>query len=92
MMTYDDFRAKIIFTLTRAAKPLTWTEVRTTAGLPQMFPNNQWVHKMEQDSGLKRQRDVHGIIHWQLTNDDDSTTKVADAGRARASRKQGKVE
>jgi hypothetical protein len=93
MMTYDDFKAKIVSTLTRAAKPLTWTEIRTTAGLPQLFPNNQWVHKMEKDSGLRRQRDAHGIIHWQLANNaDDSTAKVAEAGRTRASRKQGKME
>jgi hypothetical protein len=92
MMPYDDFKTKIVATLASAAKPLTWTEIRTTAGLPQLFPNNQWVHKMEQDSGLRRQRDAHGIIHWQLADADDTTSKVADADRTRASRKQRKVE
>src|SRR5208283_570154 len=38
-MSYDDFKAKISDVLRRAGKPLTWTEVRTTANLPQAFPN-----------------------------------------------------
>ena len=65
-MTYEDFKAKIEATLREAGSPLTWTEIRTTAKLPQMFPNNQWVHRMEQDIGLQRKRDAHGIIHWSL--------------------------
>jgi hypothetical protein len=65
-MTYDDFRDQIKAALTSAARPMTWTEVRATAGLPQRFPNNQWVHRMESDIALVRDRDAHGIIHWQL--------------------------
>ena len=38
----------------------------TRAKLPQMFPNNQWVHRMEKDIGLLRQKDAHGIIQWRL--------------------------
>jgi hypothetical protein len=45
---------------------MTWTEIRTEATLPQKFPNNQWVHRMEQDIGLIRERDQHGIIQWRL--------------------------
>jgi hypothetical protein len=52
--------------LRKAETELTWTEVRTTAGLPQLFPNNQWVHKLEKDIGLQRQRDAHGIIKWRI--------------------------
>jgi hypothetical protein len=66
MMTYDVFRKQIEQTLRSAKTPLTWTEIRTTAGLPQLFPNNQWVHKLEKDIHLYRQRDDHGIIHWHL--------------------------
>jgi hypothetical protein len=70
MMTYEHFSAKIRATLRDAgASGLTWTEIRTMANLPQMFPNNQWVHRMERDIGLVRERDVHGIIHWRLTPD-----------------------
>jgi len=66
-LAYEDFRAKIEQVLKNAgADGLTWTEVRTLGGLPQAFPNNQWVRRMEQDLGLERRRDTHGIIHWRL--------------------------
>jgi hypothetical protein len=56
-MTYQDFSEKIRDALLEAKRPLTWTEIRTAASLPQAFPNNQWVHRMEQDIGLYRHRD-----------------------------------
>jgi hypothetical protein len=95
MMTYDDFREKIVTTLTDAGRPLTWTEIRTAAGLPQLFPNNQWVHRLEKDIGLCRSRDAGGIIHWQLTNaigGHNSPAQTPEPIRARARRKQGSVE
>jgi len=66
MMTYEDFSDKIKKTLISAGKPLTWTEIRTIAKLPQAFPNNQWVRRMEEDIKLRRGKDNHGIIHWSL--------------------------
>jgi hypothetical protein len=95
MMTYDDFREKIVATLTDARRPLTWTEIRTFAGLPQLFPNNQWVHRLEKDIGLYRSRDAGGIIHWQLANateSNDPPAQTSEPTRARARRKQGPVE
>jgi hypothetical protein len=65
-MSYEAFRDKIAATLREAGKPLTWTEVRTRTNLPQAFPNNQWVHRMESDIGLVRRRESDGIIHWLL--------------------------
>jgi hypothetical protein len=95
MMTYDDFRAKIVETLREAHRPQTWTEIRTAAGLPQLFPNNQWVHWLEKDIGLQRTRDHGGIIHWQITNAtaaDASPAQTAESTRPRPRRKQGIVE
>ena len=66
MMTYEDFRNKIKDTIASSDKPLTWTEIRTIAKLPQAFPNNQWVHRMEKDIKLERKRDKHGIILWSI--------------------------
>jgi hypothetical protein len=66
MMTYEAFRDTIKATLAAHDVPLTWTELRTYAKLPQMFPNNKWVHRMEQDIALKRNKDPHGIIKWSL--------------------------
>ncbi|MCX6543523.1 MAG: hypothetical protein NTV05_03815 [Acidobacteria bacterium] len=66
MVSYEDFQAAIRKTLQDAEAPLTWTEIRTAAKLPQLFPNNQWVRRLERDIGLERQRDDHGIIHWRI--------------------------
>jgi hypothetical protein len=65
MLTYEMFRDKIQEIL-KASGPLTWTEIRTAASLPEKFPNNRWVHRLESDIGLKRNRDAHGIIKWIL--------------------------
>ncbi len=67
MMNYEDFRDAIKKTLKDAGGALTWTEIRTNAKLPQAFPNNQWVHRLEKDIGLDRRKDKHGVIHWQLS-------------------------
>jgi len=93
MMVYEDFATKIIAALKNSEQPLTWTEIRTAAQLPQKFPNNQWVHRLEQDYGLHRQRDAHGVIHWRLSDASNSTTaKVTEPIGPRSSRRQGAVE
>jgi len=96
-MSYEDFRAKIATTLKQAGKPLTWTEIRTTASLPQAFPNNQWVRRMEADIGLTRRRESDGIIHWELKEslfDRSNATPAQAANEVRPSsrRKQSAVE
>ena len=65
MLTYEDFRDKIQDTLKKSG-PITWTEIRTIAKLPEKFPNNKWVHRMEQDIGLKRNKEAQGIIKWKV--------------------------
>lgn len=77
MLTYEDFRDKIAETLRAEGSPLTWTEIRTRAKLPQKFPNNQWVHTLEKDIGLVRKRDGGGIIQWQLR--EQTTHNMFDA-------------
>jgi hypothetical protein len=66
----EAFRHQVSATLAKAGKPLTWTEIRTAANLPQAFPNNQWVHRMERDLGLVRRRESDGTIHWQLASEE----------------------
>lgn len=75
--TYEDFAAAIRDVLEKADKPLTWTEIRTSARLPQMFPNNQWVRRLEKDIGLQRRRDATGVIHWQLVGGADAANTKA---------------
>jgi hypothetical protein len=85
-MTYEAFRDKIAGVLREAGLPLTWTEVRTRANLPQAFPNNQWVHRMETDIGLVRRRESDGIIHWLLkdpTLDLDTTAPAQTSNEVR---------
>jgi DNA-directed RNA polymerase subunit RPC12/RpoP len=65
MLTYENFRDTIRKTLEQSGS-LTWTEIRTLAKLPEKFPNNKWVHRLEKDIGLKRNKDAHGIIKWSL--------------------------
>lgn len=96
-MSYEVFRDKIAATLREAGTPLTWTEVRTKANLPQAFPNNQWVHRMETDIGLVRRRESDGVIHWVLKDAtlDLGTSEAPQASNkvaARAREKQGTVE
>jgi hypothetical protein len=91
-MTYNDFKETIAATLRAAGRPMTWTEVRTAASLPQAFPNNQWVHRMETDIGLVRRRESDGTIHWLLKDPsldlgEPAPPQTTDAARARARRK-----
>lgn len=65
-MAYEEFRDGVQKALTDADRPLTWTEIRTITGLPQRFPNNKWVRRLEGDLGMKRERTKGGMIHWQL--------------------------
>jgi hypothetical protein len=89
-MSYEDFRGKIAAALKKAGKPLTWTEIRTAASLPQAFPNNQWVRRMENDIGLTRRRESNGIIHWDLKEtlfENATPTETANKESASAGRK-----
>lgn len=65
-MTYDEFKDKVVAVLKLRGQPMTWTEVRTQAGLPQKFPNNQWVHRMETQAELVRIKDAKGIMLWTI--------------------------
>jgi hypothetical protein len=91
-MSYDDFKEKIAEVLRRAGKPLTWTEVRTAANLPQAYPNNQWVHRMETDIDLLRRRESDGIIHWLLKDPtlDLGTPTASEASSEVRPRTRGK--
>lgn len=92
-ISYEDFRDKIAGVLRKAGKPLTWTEVRTEATLPQAFPNNQWVRRMEADIGLTRRREKDGIIHWELKESlFDAPAKASNKIGSRSRSKQGAME
>ena len=53
-MDYEEFLEKVRATLEDEPEGLSWSQVRTKAGLPQKAPNNKWVRRLERDLGLKR--------------------------------------
>ena len=65
MAGYEAFKDVIQEVLQNAGRPLTWTEIKEAADLPQKVPNNQWVHRMEQDIGLLRDRTGNRVL-WKL--------------------------
>jgi hypothetical protein len=97
-MSYEDFKSKIAKVLNDVGKPLTWTEVRTIAALPQAFPNNQWVHRMEKDIGLIRKRESDGTIHWHLSGElllgqaDRTSAKAPNKVKATSGGEQSSLE
>ena len=97
-MSYELFQEKIVNVLKAANVPLTWTEVRTEAELPQLFPNNQWVRRMEKDVDLHREKDQHGVMHWSLqiylsdTNPNAKTAKTTEKDGNRSSGKPRPLE
>ena len=67
VMSYEEFRDQIKSVILTAETSPTWTELRTKAKLPQKYPNNQWVHRMEEDIGLVRERTKDGKNIWRLS-------------------------
>jgi hypothetical protein len=87
-MTYETFRGIVKSLLTGAGHPVPWMEIRTRAGLTQMYPNNRWVHRLEQDIKLVQYRDEDGVIHWRLAKRRKSRTTLATQWGARAEPKR----
>lgn len=69
-MDFTEFKQRVKSILDHNESPLTWTEIRTKAQLPQKLPNNQWVLRLEKEIGLVRERDKKGIILWSLNDCD----------------------
>jgi len=64
-MSYEEFKEKIVNVLKDEPKGLSWTEIRKRANLYQKFPNNKWVHRLEKDIGLIREK-VKGRPIWRI--------------------------
>lgn len=74
IMTYEEFRDAVQGVLSDG-QPITWTELRTKAKLPQAFPNNQWVRRMERDIGLRRDKEKKGPVLWGLASKNNKGSK-----------------
>jgi len=56
-MTYEEFKIKVIQLLISNQTGLTWTSIKETLELPQTVPNNQWVIRLETETGMARKKD-----------------------------------
>src|SRR3989338_6899317 len=54
--------------LKRHPSGLTWTKKRDKLTLPQKYPNNQWVKRLEKEIGLARIK-IGNISYWNFEND-----------------------
>lgn len=89
-MSYETFKGTVKSLLIGAGRPLPWMEIRERVGLRQMYPDNRWVHRLEQDIKLVHDRDDDGVIHWGLAKRRKSkTTSPTELKRARGSRTKG---
>lgn len=66
-MPYSEFREKIRNALEYKDDGATWTELRDQLELEQVVPNNKWVRQLEKDIGLKRIRDMNGVV-WRISH------------------------
>ncbi len=66
-MPYSEFREKIQNALEYRDDGATWTELRDQLELEQVVPNNKWVRQLEKDIGLKRIRDMKGVV-WRISH------------------------
>ncbi len=65
---YEEFKNSIKNILERHPSGLTWTQIRDKLNLPQKYPNNLWVRKMEKEIGLARIK-IGKISYWNFEND-----------------------
>jgi hypothetical protein len=64
-ITYEVFKSKIINLLKENVSGLTWTRIQQILDLPQAVPNNKWVRRLENETGLRREKDG-GDTFWFL--------------------------
>jgi uncharacterized protein YeaO (DUF488 family) len=65
---YEDFGKSIKNILERHPSGLTWTQIRDKLNLPQKYPNNKWVRKLERDINLKRIK-TGQFSYWNFEHD-----------------------
>ena len=66
-MSYNEFKEKIQMALVYRDEGATWTELRDHLKLEQVVPNNKWVRKLEKDIGLKRIKNMKGVV-WRISH------------------------
>jgi hypothetical protein len=65
-MRYVDFRDSIRNELRRNPKGLTWKELKERLDLPYESPCQTWVHKLEEEIGLRRAKGSGRAYVWTV--------------------------
>jgi len=65
--TFESFAEAVEKALAKAPAGLPWSKIREILNLPYRSPNPLWVHRLENERGLKRARDSKtSKIIWKL--------------------------
>jgi hypothetical protein len=65
-MRYVDFRDSIRDELRRNPDGLTWPQLRVRLSLPYQSPCQEWVHRLEEEIGLKRIKGSGRAFLWKV--------------------------
>ena len=65
-MRYFDFRDSICRELRRHTGGLTWAQLRDRLALPYRSPCSEWVRRMEDEDGLRREKTSGRALVWKI--------------------------
>ena len=65
-MRYIDFKDAILAELRRCPTGLSWSELRERLALPYERPCQEWVRRLEAETGLRRERGSTPAFVWKL--------------------------
>lgn len=70
-MRYVDFKEAVRSALITRPDGLTWKELRDCLGLPYRVPCPEWVGRLEEDIGLRRNEKKGRALLWKLQKRED---------------------
>jgi hypothetical protein len=85
-MRYDQFREAVRGFLEKRPKGATWGELRTGLRLAYRTPCYTWLHRMEDEIGLRRTRGSRGMVWTVVPNPKTGGSRRMDRNRRNATR------
>ena len=80
--TYESFAEAVERVLTEEQAGLTWSKIREASGLPHKRPSPLWVHRLENEHGLKRDKDSKSSqIIWKMPKKEPASFRSMLNGR-----------
>jgi len=68
-MRYVDFRETIEKALKKHPAGMTWPQLRDRHRLPYQSPCQVWIHQLERDIGLVREKGPGRALIWKVPSD-----------------------